>query len=107
MFCFFGWAIKIRACWLIQVLNNPPEDAPRKPGIFPKTKSGKAVPLPSDNPPTGSINTDSVLDVNGLFFVFCFFLILAVCFLCFRRRREEEAEEEKEERCHSSTSPFR
>ncbi|KAM8747554.1 la-related protein 7 isoform 1-T1 [Acanthopagrus schlegelii] len=37
----------------IEMLNNPPEDAPRKPGIFPKTKSRKPIPLPSDNPPSG------------------------------------------------------
>lgn len=37
----------------IEMLNNPPEDAPRKPGIFPKTKSRKPVPLPGDNPPSG------------------------------------------------------
>lgn len=35
---------------LLQVLNNPPEDAPRKAGIFPKTRSGKPVHLP---PPAG------------------------------------------------------
>uniref|UniRef100_A0A671YWY4 La-related protein 7 n=1 Tax=Sparus aurata TaxID=8175 RepID=A0A671YWY4_SPAAU len=38
----------------IEMLNNPPEDAPRKPGIFPKTKSRKPLPLPSDNPPSGT-----------------------------------------------------
>lgn len=27
-----------------QFLNNPPEDAPRKPGIFPKTVKNKTVP---------------------------------------------------------------
>lgn len=32
------------------MLNNPPEDAPRKAGIFPKTRCGKPVPLP---PPAG------------------------------------------------------
>ncbi|XP_040887784.1 la-related protein 7 isoform X2 [Toxotes jaculatrix] len=37
----------------IEMLNNPPEDAPRKPGIFPKTKSRKAIPLPGDPPPSG------------------------------------------------------
>ncbi|XP_070785924.1 la-related protein 7 [Enoplosus armatus] len=37
----------------IEMLNNPPEDAPRKPGIFPKTKSRKPLPLPGDNPPSG------------------------------------------------------
>ncbi|XP_044040628.1 la-related protein 7 [Siniperca chuatsi] len=37
----------------IEMLNNPPEDAPRKPGIFPKTKSRKPIPLPGDNPPSG------------------------------------------------------
>ncbi|XP_073331071.1 la-related protein 7 [Pagrus major] len=36
----------------IEMLNNPPEDAPRKPGVFPKTKSGKHLHLP-DNPPSG------------------------------------------------------
>ncbi|KAJ8385259.1 hypothetical protein AAFF_G00191360 [Aldrovandia affinis] len=30
----------------IEMLNNPPEDAPRKPGIFPKTKKNKPLPLP-------------------------------------------------------------
>uniref|UniRef100_A0AAQ5XNH7 La-related protein 7 n=1 Tax=Amphiprion ocellaris TaxID=80972 RepID=A0AAQ5XNH7_AMPOC len=35
----------------IEMLNNPPEDAPRKPGIFPKTKSRKPISLPADNPP--------------------------------------------------------
>ncbi|XP_072112072.1 la-related protein 7 isoform X1 [Mobula birostris] len=28
----------------IEVLNNPPEDAPRKPGVFPKTVKNKPVP---------------------------------------------------------------
>ncbi|XP_008324472.1 la-related protein 7 [Cynoglossus semilaevis] len=37
----------------IEMLNNPPEDAPRKPGIFPKTKNGKHIPLPVYNPPSG------------------------------------------------------
>uniref|UniRef100_A0AAV2KQ22 La-related protein 7 n=1 Tax=Knipowitschia caucasica TaxID=637954 RepID=A0AAV2KQ22_KNICA len=36
----------------IEMLNNPPEDAPRKPGIFPKTCSGKRIPLPTENPTT-------------------------------------------------------
>ncbi|XP_072315380.1 la-related protein 7 [Eucyclogobius newberryi] len=36
----------------IEMLNNPPEDAPRKPGIFPKTVSGKTIPLPAENPTT-------------------------------------------------------
>lgn len=52
-FAFVEFEKKEEASNAIEVLNNPPEDAPRKPGIFPKTKSGKAVPLPSDNPPTG------------------------------------------------------
>uniref|UniRef100_A0A8C6T3M5 La-related protein 7 n=1 Tax=Neogobius melanostomus TaxID=47308 RepID=A0A8C6T3M5_9GOBI len=34
----------------IEMLNNPPEDAPRKPGIFPKTHSGKPLPMPPENP---------------------------------------------------------
>ncbi|KAI4808728.1 hypothetical protein KUCAC02_000776 [Chaenocephalus aceratus] len=32
------------------MLNNPPEDAPRKPGMFPKCKKGKPLPQPADNP---------------------------------------------------------
>ncbi|CAF96679.1 unnamed protein product, partial [Tetraodon nigroviridis] len=32
----------------IQALNNPPQDAPRKAGIFPKTRCGKPVPLPAE-----------------------------------------------------------
>lgn len=34
----------------VQVLNNPPEDAPRKAGIFPKTRCGKPVHLPASPP---------------------------------------------------------
>lgn len=30
--------------WL-KMLNNPPEDAPRKPGIFPKTLHRKPIPI--------------------------------------------------------------
>ncbi|XP_061524824.1 la-related protein 7 isoform X2 [Phycodurus eques] len=37
----------------IEMLNNPPEDAPRKPGIFPKTRKGKQIRLHADNPPSG------------------------------------------------------
>ncbi|XP_038648122.1 la-related protein 7 [Scyliorhinus canicula] len=29
----------------IETLNNPPEDAPRKPGVFPKTVKSKPVPV--------------------------------------------------------------
>ncbi|XP_067847055.1 la-related protein 7 [Heptranchias perlo] len=29
----------------IELLNNPPEDAPRKPGVFPKTVKSKPVPV--------------------------------------------------------------
>ncbi|XP_043553491.1 la-related protein 7 [Chiloscyllium plagiosum] len=29
----------------IELLNNPPEDAPRKPGVFPKTVKNKPVPV--------------------------------------------------------------
>ncbi|XP_069782304.1 la-related protein 7 isoform X2 [Narcine bancroftii] len=37
----------------IELLNNPPEDAPRKPGLFPKTVKNKPVPglNSSDNTP--------------------------------------------------------
>ncbi|XP_077401007.1 la-related protein 7 isoform X2 [Vanacampus margaritifer] len=37
----------------VESLNNPPEDAPRKPGMFPKTWKGKTVPQAADNPPSG------------------------------------------------------
>ncbi|XP_061664185.1 la-related protein 7 isoform X2 [Syngnathoides biaculeatus] len=37
----------------IEMLNNPPEDAPRKAGIFPKTRKGKPIRLNADNPPSG------------------------------------------------------
>ncbi|KAM9835288.1 la-related protein 7 [Syngnathus typhle] len=37
----------------IEMLNNPPEDAPRKPGIFPKTKKGKPIKMTADNPSSG------------------------------------------------------
>lgn len=31
-------------CVVFKFLNNPPEEAPRKPGIFPKTVKNKPVP---------------------------------------------------------------
>ncbi|XP_049577363.1 uncharacterized protein [Syngnathus scovelli] len=37
----------------IEMLNNPPEDAPRKPGIFPKTKKEKPIKMTADNPSSG------------------------------------------------------
>ncbi|XP_061158278.1 la-related protein 7 [Syngnathus typhle] len=37
----------------VEMLNNPPEDAPRKPGIFPKTKKGKPIKMTADNPSSG------------------------------------------------------
>lgn len=37
----------------IEMLNNPPEDAPRKPGVFPKTLHGKTIPFPPENPTSG------------------------------------------------------
>ncbi|XP_049606772.1 uncharacterized protein [Syngnathus scovelli] len=38
---------------VIEMLNNPPEDASRKPGIFPKTKKGKPIKMTEDNPSSG------------------------------------------------------
>ncbi|XP_019950924.2 la-related protein 7 isoform X2 [Paralichthys olivaceus] len=52
-FAFVEFEKKEQAKKAIEILNNPPEDAPRKPGIFPKTKSGKHIPLTADNPPSG------------------------------------------------------
>uniref|UniRef100_A0A3Q3JBC2 La-related protein 7 n=1 Tax=Monopterus albus TaxID=43700 RepID=A0A3Q3JBC2_MONAL len=56
-FAFVEFEKEEQAQKAIEMLNNPPEDAPRKPGIFPKTKSGKPIPLPADNPPTGTPNS--------------------------------------------------
>lgn len=35
---------KEQAAKAIEFLNNPPEEAPRKPGIFPKTVKNKPIP---------------------------------------------------------------
>lgn len=43
-FAFIEFETEEQAQKAIEMLNNPPEDAPRKPGIFPKTKSGKQIP---------------------------------------------------------------
>ncbi|XP_022053728.2 la-related protein 7 [Acanthochromis polyacanthus] len=50
-FAFVEFETEEQARKAIEMLNNPPEDAPRKPGIFPKTKSRKPISLPADNPP--------------------------------------------------------
>lgn len=52
-FAFIEFETVDQAQKAIEMLNNPPEDARRKPGIFPKTRSGKVIPLPLDNPPSG------------------------------------------------------
>lgn len=52
-FAFIEFETVEQAQKSIEMLNNPPEDAPRKPGIFPKTKNRKPIPLPADNPPSG------------------------------------------------------
>ncbi|XP_043917487.1 la-related protein 7 [Protopterus annectens] len=43
-FAFVEFETKEQAEKAIELLNNPPEDAPRKPGIFPKTIKSKPVP---------------------------------------------------------------
>ncbi|XP_015267368.1 PREDICTED: la-related protein 7 isoform X2 [Gekko japonicus] len=43
-FAFVEFETKEQAEKAIEFLNNPPEDAPRKPGIFPKTVKNKPVP---------------------------------------------------------------
>ncbi|XP_062992348.1 la-related protein 7 isoform X2 [Elgaria multicarinata webbii] len=49
-FAFVEFETKEQAEKAIEFLNNPPEDAPRKPGIFPKTVKNKAVPtLPTSD----------------------------------------------------------
>ncbi|XP_071374962.1 la-related protein 7 isoform X2 [Centroberyx affinis] len=52
-FAFVEFETEEHAQKAIEMLNNPPEDAPRKPGIFPKTKNRKPIPLPPDIPPSG------------------------------------------------------
>ncbi|XP_029932607.1 la-related protein 7 [Myripristis murdjan] len=52
-FAFVEFEKEEQAQKAIEMLNNPPEDAPRKPGIFPKTKNRKPLPLPADNAPPG------------------------------------------------------
>ncbi|NXU34811.1 LARP7 protein, partial [Drymodes brunneopygia] len=49
-FAFVEFETKEQAEKAIEFLNNPPEEAPRKPGIFPKTVKNKPVPtLDSSN----------------------------------------------------------
>ncbi|XP_051865991.1 la-related protein 7 isoform X2 [Pristis pectinata] len=43
-FAFVEFETKSGAQKAIELLNNPPEDAPRKPGVFPKTVKNKPVP---------------------------------------------------------------
>ncbi|XP_026168347.1 la-related protein 7 [Mastacembelus armatus] len=52
-FAFVEFEKEEQAQKAIEMLNNPPEDAPRKPGIFPKTKSGKPLPVAAGNPAPG------------------------------------------------------
>lgn len=49
-FAFVEFEEEEQAQKAIEMLNNPPEDAPRKPGIFPKTIHRKPIPFPVDNP---------------------------------------------------------
>ncbi|TRY96179.1 hypothetical protein DNTS_026759 [Danionella cerebrum] len=44
-FAFVEFETEEQAQKAIEMLNNPPEDAPNKPGIFPKTLSKKAIPF--------------------------------------------------------------
>uniref|UniRef100_A0A8C5RQZ8 La-related protein 7 n=1 Tax=Laticauda laticaudata TaxID=8630 RepID=A0A8C5RQZ8_LATLA len=48
-FAFVEFETKEQAEKAIEFLNNPPEDAPRKPGMFPKTIKNKAVPTLPDS----------------------------------------------------------
>ncbi|KAM9328975.1 la-related protein 7 [Gastrophryne carolinensis] len=43
-FAFIEFETKDQAAKAIELLNNPPEEAPRKAGIFPKTVKNKLVP---------------------------------------------------------------
>ncbi|KAK9964849.1 hypothetical protein ABG768_005986 [Culter alburnus] len=44
-FAFVEFETEEQAQNAIEMLNNPPEDAPRKPGIFPKTHNRKPIPF--------------------------------------------------------------
>ncbi|KAF4110744.1 la-related protein 7 [Onychostoma macrolepis] len=44
-FAFVEFETEEQAQKAIEMLNNPPEDAPRKPGIFPKTHNKKTIPF--------------------------------------------------------------
>ncbi|XP_046706598.1 la-related protein 7 isoform X2 [Silurus meridionalis] len=44
-FAFVEFQTQAQALKAIEMLNNPPEDAPRKAGIFPKTISRKPIPF--------------------------------------------------------------
>lgn len=43
-FAFVAFETKEQATKAIEYLNNPPEEAPRKPGMFPKTTKNKPIP---------------------------------------------------------------
>uniref|UniRef100_A0A8C7NND5 RRM domain-containing protein n=1 Tax=Oncorhynchus mykiss TaxID=8022 RepID=A0A8C7NND5_ONCMY len=45
-FAFIEFETEEEAQKAVEMLNNPPEDAPWKPGIFPKTKNRKPIPDP-------------------------------------------------------------
>ncbi|KFO18723.1 Transmembrane protein 41B, partial [Fukomys damarensis] len=46
---FVEFETKEQAVKAIEFLNSPPEEAPRKPGIFPKTVEKKAHPSPNSS----------------------------------------------------------
>ncbi|XP_029942982.1 la-related protein 7 isoform X1 [Salarias fasciatus] len=52
-FAFVEFEKEEEALTAIEMLNNPPEDAPRKPGIFPKTLNRKPIPVDADGLPAG------------------------------------------------------
>lgn len=48
-FAFVEFETKEQAEKAIETLNNPPEDAPRKAGVFPKTVKNKPIPVLNTN----------------------------------------------------------
>ncbi|XP_051823087.1 la-related protein 7 isoform X3 [Antechinus flavipes] len=48
-FAFVEFETKEQADKAIEFLNNPPEEAPRKPGMFPKTVKNKPIPALNSN----------------------------------------------------------
>ncbi|MEE6512501.1 hypothetical protein FKM82_019563, partial [Ascaphus truei] len=52
-FAFIEFKTQEQAAKAIELLNNPPEEAAKKPGMFPKTVKNKPVPVPNTSEGSG------------------------------------------------------